>query len=360
MKVKTDTKKIEKSQVEISVVMKSEDFAVYYDKALSKITEIAEVDGFRKGHAPKELILSKFGEAAILQEMSDMAVQDTFAQAILDSKVDAIGRPDVMVTKLAKDNDFEYKLTVAVIPELDLPDYHKLAKAVAKDKVEVDEKDVEDVVLEVRKMRAHKDLHKDEAGNEVEHDHKDESHNHAHDEIDKKSVDELPELTDEYVATLGDFKSVDEFLVKVRENVTLEKEQRNLEKRRNEILQVIVDNTKGEIPEILIESETDRMLAQMKGDVAQMGGKFDEYLSYIKKTETDLRNEWRADAEKRAKIQIVLNTIAKEHKIEPEKDLVEKEATRLTEMYSDADMERARDYVYQLMQNEEVLKFLEK
>jgi FKBP-type peptidyl-prolyl cis-trans isomerase (trigger factor) len=247
-----------------------------------------------------------------------------------------------------------------VIPELDLPDYHKLAKAVAKDKVEVEEKDVEDVVLEVRKMRAHKDLHKDEAGNEVEHDHKDESHNHAHDEIDKKSVEELPELTDEYVATLGDFKSVDEFLTKVRENVTLEKEQRNIEKRRNEILQVIVDNTKGEIPEILIESETDRMLAQMKGDVAQMGGKFDEYLSYIKKTETDLRNEWRTDAEKRAKIQIVLNTIAKEHKIEPEKDLVEKEATRLTEMYSDADMERARDYVYQLMQNEEVLKFLEK
>ena len=101
------------------------------------------------------------------------------------------------------------------------------------------------------------------------------------------------------------------------------------------------------------------MLAQMKGDVAQMGGTFEEYLKYIKKTETDLRREWHADAEKRAKIQIILNQIAKDKKIEADKELVEKEAQRLMEMYKEADHDRAYEYMNQLLQNEEVLKMLE-
>jgi trigger factor len=209
--------------------------------------------------------------------------------------------------------------------------------------------------LELRKMRAHKELHADGS----DHDHQDEAHNAAHSEIDAKEVSDLPELTDEYAATLGDFKTVADLLKKVEENLKLEKDQKQKEKRRNKVLEKIVAETKGALPEVLIESESDRMLAQMKGDVAQMGGTFEEYLKYIKKTESDLRKEWYADAEKRAKIQIILNQIAKDKKIEADKELVEKEAQRLMEMYKEADRERAYEYMNQLLQNEEVLKMLE-
>ncbi len=343
------------STADIVVTIDSGDFQSYYEKGLAKLKEIVNVDGFRKGHAPDNVVISKFGEMAVLEEMSHLAVDATFAQAILDSKIDAIGRPEVTVTKLAKDNDFEYKISIAVMPVLELPDYAKLASSVKSEEAKVEQKDIDEVVLELRKMRAHKELHADGS----EHDHQDDAHNAAHSEIDAKEVADLPELTDEYAATLGEFKTVSDLLKKIEENLKLEKEQKQKEKRRNEILEKIVAETKGALPEVLIESESDRMLAQMKGDVAQMGGTFDEYLSYIKKTEGDLRKEWHTDAEKRAKIQIILNQIAKDKKIEADKELVEKEAQRLMEMYKEADHDRAYEYMYQLMQNEEVLKLLE-
>ena len=343
------------STADIAVTIPAKEFSVYYEKGLSKVKELVNVDGFRKGHAPDAVVISKFGEMAVLEEMSNMAVEATFAEAIIESKVDAIGRPEVTVTKLAKDNDFEYKITIAVMPELELPDYTKLAKAVPTEDTAIEQKDIDEVVLELRKMRAHKDLHADGS----EHDHQDDAHNAAHSEIDAKEVADLPELTDEYAASLGEFKTVKDLLKKIEENLKLEKDQKQKEKRRNEILEKIASETKGVLPEVLIESESDRMLAQMKGDVAQMGGTFEEYLKYIKKTETDLRREWHADAEKRAKIQIILNQIAKDKKIEADKELVEKEAQRLMEMYKEADHDRAYEYMNQLLQNEEVLKMLE-
>lgn len=345
----------EDSTVEILVQIAAEQFGAYYSKGVDKIKEIAEVDGFRKGHAPESVILSQFGEMAILQEMADMAIQDTFSQEILASGVDAIGRPDVSVTKLAKDNDFEYKITVAVLPKLILPDYMKLAQSVAATDAVVEDKDVQEVLLELRKMRAHKELHSDGS----EHTHGDEVHDAEHSDIDAKEAKDLPELTDEYVKELGDFTTVADLEKKVTENLMLEKEQKAKEKRRNEILEKIVAGTEGILPHVLIESETDRMLAQMRGDVAQMGGKFEEYLTYIKKTESDLRTEWRPDAEKRAKIQIILNQIAAEKKISADTEQVEKEAKRLMEMYSDADENTARDYMNQMLLNEAVLKEIE-
>ncbi|MEN9852452.1 MAG: hypothetical protein RI996_395, partial [Candidatus Parcubacteria bacterium] len=203
------------STVEILVQIAAEQFGAYYSKGLAKIKEIAEVDGFRKGHAPESVILSQFGEMAILQEMADMAIQDTFSQEILASGVDAIGRPDVSVTKLAKDNDFEYTITVAVLPKLKLPDYMKIAKSVATTEVVVEDKDIQDVLLELRKMRAHKELHKDGS----EHTHGDAEHDKEHTDIDAKSHEELPELTDEYVAELGDFATVTDLTKKITENL---------------------------------------------------------------------------------------------------------------------------------------------
>ena len=226
------------STADIAVTIPAKEFSVYYEKGLSKVKELVNVDGFRKGHAPDAVVISKFGEMAVLEEMSNMAVEATFAEAIIESKVDAIGRPEVTVTKLAKDNDFEYKITIAVMPELELPDYTKLAKAVPTEDTAIEQKDIDEVVLELRKMRAHKDLHADGS----EHDHQDDAHNAAHSEIDAKEVADLPELTDEYAASLGEFKTVKDLLKKIEENLKLEKDQKQKEKRRNEILEKIASS----------------------------------------------------------------------------------------------------------------------
>jgi trigger factor len=355
MKITHNVQKHANSTADIVVTIGEKEFETLRSDAVKKIVSLAEVDGFRKGHAPESVVLEKFGEMAVFEEMANTAIDTTFVEAIKDSQLDAIGTPSINVTKLAPGNDFEYTIQVSILPKLELPDYVKLAKGVQTEKEDVSDKDIESVVLELRRMRAHKDLHADGS----EHDHADENHAKEHSDVDAKTEEDLPELDDEYVKTLGDFETVADLKNKIKENLTLEKSQKNLEKRRNAILEAIEKDTKGVIPDVLIDSETERMLAQMKGDVAQMGGTFEEYLKYIKKTEGDLKQEWRTDGEKRAKIQLILNQIAKEKNIEPDKERLEQETKRLMEMYKEADKERAEDYMYQMLLNEAVLTTLE-
>ena len=113
------------------------------------------------------------------------------------------------------------------------------------------------------------------------------------------------------------------------------------------------------MPKVLIESELDKMEGQFKADIAQMGLQPDEYLKHIKKSWEDLRKEWRPDAEKRAKTQLVLQKISLEEKIEPKKEDVEKEIKHLMEHYKEADPERVRAYVEMIFVNEAVIQFLE-
>jgi trigger factor len=141
--------------------------------------------------------------------------------------------------------------------------------------------------------------------------------------------------------------------------MTKEKEQQAKEKRRMEIIKEINEETKTELPDVLVESELGRMVAQFKHDVSQMGIKFEDYLKHLKKTEEDMKKEWQKDAESRAKTQLVLNKIAEVEKLAPEKELLEKEIEHLMEHYPDADKERTRAYVDMVMTNEKVLEFLE-
>ena len=96
------------------------------------------------------------------------------------------------------------------------------------------------------------------------------------------------------------------------------------DKKRGTLLEKLVAETKVEMPKVVIESELDKMEGQFKGDIAHMGLQPNEYLKHIKKTWDDLRKEWNPDAVKRAKLQIVLQKIALEEKIEADKEEIEK------------------------------------
>ena len=113
------------------------------------------------------------------------------------------------------------------------------------------------------------------------------------------------------------------------------------------------------MPKVLVENELDKMEGQFKSDIAGMGLQPEDYLKHIKKTWSDLRAEWRPDAEKRAKIQIVLQKISLEEKLEPSKSDMEKEIKTLTDQYKDADPERVKAYVEMILSNEMVIRFLE-
>jgi trigger factor len=90
-----------------------------------------------------------------------------------------------------------------------------------------------------------------------------------------------------------------------------------------------------------------------------MGLQPEEYLKHIKKTWEALRKEWRPDAEKRAKTQLILQKISLEEKIEPKKEDAEKQSKHLMKQYKGADPERVKAYVEMILVNDAVIKFLE-
>lgn len=343
--MKVDIKYLEKSEVEISVEVPGDVLMAKWPDAVKDIQKLAEVDGFRKGHVPENLVISKFGDMAVLEEAAEMVIQDVYPNILKEHKLDAIGYPQVRITKLAKDNPLAFTLTVAILPEISLPDYKKIAQKALGEKKEVTVTDEEIVATlkEVQQSHAHDAHHKANP----------DDHTHDHGEIT------LPELDDAFAQSLGDFKTLVDLKARVRENLQKEKESREIDKRRLEMFNAVSDATKVELPNILVESELDRMVAQLKHDVTQFGGKYEDYLDHIKKTEEVLRAEWKSEAERRAKVQIIMNEIALKEKLVPSEEKIIAQVKEARSQYKDVDEERLTAYFSQVLQNQKVMMFLE-
>jgi trigger factor len=377
--MKIEKKDLPKGLVEFSVVVEADEFETYHAKAFAQIQQSVEVDGFRKGNAPEALVVKKYGDMIILEEMANLALRVAYVKAVEDHKINPISEPQIMITKIAKGNPLELTITVPVMPELTLPAYKKVAKEVVNDgeKIEVTDKDIEDVLEELRKGRAKEhdhahhdhDHHDHEGHDHADHDHS--AHNHVEAEVkeandlrpSRESADSgvvLPELNDDFAKSFGDsFTSLVDLKSKVAENLKLEKEQKLREKRRSAIMEKLVAETKADLPDVLVEGELNNMLHQMKADITRFGGTWEEYLTHSKKTEDEIKKDWIDDAHKRAMSQLILHKIAQAEKLTATEEEVEVELVRLLATVQDADEERAKAYLYQALTNDKVLKFLE-
>lgn len=353
MKIKVT--KLPKSEIQLDVVIDEKAFESYRTRGFKAVQEMVEIDGFRKGNASEDAIVKKYGDMVILEEMANLAMRDAYVEAIKEHKFNPVADPKVTITKLAKDNPLELTMIVPVIPEMELPAYKKLAKGISFDeKIEVTDKDIDDVLEELHKGRTHQHEHNHEGHDHAGHDHS------AHEHEEEKKDAPLPELNDEFAQSFGpDFKSLVDLRTKVGENMKLEKEQKAKEKRRTAIMEKLIAETKAELPEAIIETELENMLAQMRADITRYGGTWEEYLTHSKKTEDEIKISWRDDATKRAMSQIILHKIADAEKLQATNEEIEVELVRLLASMQDVDEERAKSYLYQALTNEKVLKFLE-
>ncbi len=328
-----EIKKLENSEIEISGEILSETLEEKKDKALENVAKDIEIKGFRKGNVPKDVAQKHVGEMALLQEAAELALSEAYPNIILEHKLSPLGNPAISLTKLAPKENLGFKMKIAVMPEVTLPDYKTIAGKIANKEEEVEEvtdKEVDETIDQIKKQ-------------------------HALQDKDAKQ----PEINDEFVKTLGDFKDVADFKAKIKENIGLEKKRIAKEKKRNEIIEEIIDKSKVSLPQLLVNSELERMFGQFKSDVERAGLTYENYLKEVKKTEEDIRKEWMPIAEKKAKMQLVLNQIAIEEKIKPEEDQVKKEVEHLLEHYKDAPEERIKIYVETMLTNEKVFEFLE-
>jgi len=345
----TEIKKLDKSRVEITGSIAPEVWEKFRPQALKRINDSITLDGFRKGNVPENVLIAKVGAMALLEEMAEMALPKAYVDILVEHKIDAIGKPEIQVTKLAAGNPLEFKAVTAVVPKVALPDYRTLAaKAVKKagpGDLAVADKDIEEAITRIRRTHASH-----------------EGHDHAKmtpEEHEKAIAASLPELTDDFVKTIGDFSDVPDFKAKLSVMIAEDKENLAGEKRRIAIADAIADAAKIDLPDVIVESELDRSESQFAADIERMGVKLDDYLKHAKKTIDDLRKEWRPHAEKKAKLQLILNEIAKAEKLAPSKKEIEAEVAHIVEHYKDADRERAAVYAETVLTNEKVFEFLE-
>lgn len=344
--MKITVKKLPKSEVEIEGELESEAFEAYFAPALKKIGANFELDGFRKGKIPENVLLSKVPEISILEEMAQMAIGEHYPKIVENEKIDAISRPEIFITKLARKNPLGFKIKTAVLPEIKLPNYKNIAKEILSNitdtekNIEVSDEDLENTIMDIRKSRTHK-KHVTEGEKEDE------------------TKEEMPEFNDEFVKALGPFENVEDFKNKLKVNIKLEKENALKEKTRLKIIEKIIEDSTLEVPEILTEVEIDKILYRMESDITAMGLKFEDYLKQLNKTKEDLKKEFRTDGEKKAKFSLILNEISKAEKIVADAEQIEKEVTAILEHYKDADPERARMHAENVLTNEKIFQFLE-
>lgn len=271
-------KRLDRSQVEITASIPVEIWEKFRGQALKNLNETVTLDGFRKGNIPENILIAKVGDMVILEEMAELALPKAYMEILTDQKIDAIGRPQISVTKLARGNPLEFKAVSAVIPEIKLPDYKKLAAEQTKKAKKAGEPDI---------------------------------------------------------------------------NVS------DKEKIRIAIADAIAAETAVELPEIMIQSELDRTQAQFESDIKRMGVKLEDYLKHAKKTLEDIRKEWVPHAEKKAKLQLILNEIVRLENIKASPDEIKKEVDHIVEHYKEADRERASVYAETVLTNEKAFEFLE-
>lgn len=347
--------KEEKSQVVVTGEIPYSELELERDNAIKSLGQNITLDGFRKGHVPSSVLEKHLGEMAILTEMAERAISHMYAHILDAHKIDAIGYPKIEITKIAPNNPLGFKFTVAVIPEIGLPDYKKISQELnaKKPSLEVTDTELEEKIKDIlRQKAAYERLQKKAAmsGDDSE----------TTEEEDKK--DETPELTDDVVKGLGQpgqFENVEQFKKLLREHLEIEKTRDVNANHRASITDAIIDKSTIELPQILIDSELGQMFAQMEEDLKRSNLKMTDYLAHIKKTKEDLAKEWSPSAEKRAKLQLILNEIAKIEKITADQKLVDDQVKALLEQYKDADETRVRVYVSSILQNEAVMKSLE-
>ncbi|HEY4517287.1 MAG TPA: trigger factor [Candidatus Paceibacterota bacterium] len=334
------------SEIEISADIPLLQVQVHRAHVIKELNDSATIAGFRSGHIPEEILIRHVGEAPLMEKVAESALGESFQKIAADKQLDVIGRPEVTITKLAAGNPIGFKIKVGLFPKFELPDYKTFAKQTMENKKapeEVTDAEVEETLRHFRLPP--------EAGKEPE------------------------PLTDETVKKIGDFKSVEDFKARLKEDLEKQKVRRAAEEWRGAIAEKIIAATVIPLPTVVVESELEKMFGQFRADIERMGMTFETYLEKIKKTEEGLRKEWRPDAEKRGKMQFILHSIAKQENLVPEESDIAREVSHLAEHHKatqqdaaaraakggfrDIDLERARAYVTELLTNEKVFAFLE-
>lgn len=341
----TSSKKLDTHEQEIEVTIESSLLESKREESIKAIGAGLKMDGFRDGHIPEKVIVSRVGEVAITEESGRSVIEELYPEILKEAKIKTIGYPKILITKVAPGEPFGIKLTIDLAPEVTLGKYAKEVAKLNKEIVtaEATDEEVEAAIVDLQKQVAHAEHHKANA----------DDHNHDHGELP------LPDLTDEFVKKFGPFENVDAFKKEVKKGLSVEKERKEKDKKKVKIINSIVDASKFVIPQTLVDRELDRMVRELEGEISRMGLTLDAYLGHLNKSIDDLKKEWVADATKRVNTQLAFSEIATAEKITVGEAEIKEETDKIIAQYKDADKIQAAIFAETVLMNEKVWAFIE-
>ena len=369
-------KSLPDSEVELTGEIPAETVAPYREKALTLLSAGLEMPGFRKGHVPADMALKRLGETSVLEEAVELFMRDFYPDLVDVHVPTALGRPDIRITKLAPGNPVGITIVTSVYPTIELPkDWKKVGEGIEIETVaDILDAEVDEALTSIRRAHAKAQNQqetesvsadggapqRDGARTEQISSKKSEYPEAAADAESKLAEPEnLPELSDEFAKSLGKFEGVEDLKQKIKENMKSEKEQKARDTRRGKVVDALIEKVKIDVPSIFVESELEKILGQMREDTQRFGLSFEDYLQRVGKTEEQIRADFRDQASKRAKLQLTLNKIAEEEKIEADEEKVETELKHALEHFPDARPDLVKIHIQTVLRNEKVLQLLE-
>lgn len=382
---------LEKSMAKITITVSAEAFEEAMVKSYNKNKKNISIQGFRKGKAPRKMVEKLYGPEVFYEDAANFAIPDAYEEAAKESGLEIVSRPEIDVVDIGKGKEFVFTATVAVKPEVTLGEYKGIE--VEKKVVKVMAADVNAEIDKVREQNSrmitvdNRGIKKDDTavidfegfvdgepfqggkgedyplvigshsfidtfedqlvgkktGDEVEVNvtFPEEYHEASLKgkpalfkvtvkEIKKK---ELPKLDDEFASEVSEFETLKEYKASVKKTLTERKKEEAKREKENAVVEKVVENITVEIPEPMIEEQTQQMIQEFAGRLSGQGLSFEQYMQMTGMTPDALMGQMKPEAEKRIRTRLALEAIVKEEKIKATAKDIDKEIENMASMY---------------------------
>ena len=395
--------KIEDNKVKMEIEVPEDKVEEALSQAYKKVVKDVNLPGFRKGKVPRKVLEARFGPEIFYEDAAQILVPEGYREALEEeSEIEPIDEPDIDVVQLEKGKPFIFTATVEVKPEVELGEYKGVPVEVEKE--EIGEEDVERYIEGLRDQHSRLVVVEDEdvevqegdmvlldfkgyldgepfeggeaqdysleigsgsliegfeeqlkgakVGEEKEvtvtfpEEYQEESlaGKEAVFEVNVKEIKrkELPELNDDFAREVSEFDTFEEYRNDVFRKLQEEAENRNRTRLENTVIEEVSNRAELEIPDVLVEKEIDRIMSEMEQRISMQGINMDQFLEISGKTREELRSNYREEAVKRVKGNLVLDAIIKKEGFEVQESEIEEKLQEMAEAYND-DPERIRD-----------------
>ena len=384
-------KQLEKNKYEFSFTIEKPVFDAEIEKVYRKNAPKMNIPGFRRGKAPRHIIEKMYGATVFYDEALDNLLPEAYEKALGETKLEAVSRPELDIVSI-DDNGVCLKAAVWVKPEVEISEYKGIT--VDREAVNVTEEDILKEIDLTSERNARMLTVEDRAaadgdtavidfegfvdgvafeGGKGENyslrlgsgsfipGFEDQVIGHKTGEefdinvtfpeeygaenlagkaavfkikLREIKVKELPVLDDEFVKDVSEFNTVDEYKEDVKKHLTERREAQEDNKVENALINALLENTTVDIPQCMIDNEVDGYVRDYEYRLRSQGGSLDMYFKYTGMTMEQLRENFKADAEKQVKTRLALGKVAKSEKLKALKKDLDAEYKKIASGYN--------------------------